>query len=201
MPIVSEIVLVHNDCSDDTVAIAQAPSARFIEKNWECSHEQKNITASQATQPSILMIDAHEEWLIDRWIRHGDWYPDRGIRLFRQRQGGWTGGDGREKLEVSGRLFQLHGDLLHHAFPDFKAFKVRNDKYANLATQDLCKKNEPWSWSSAFLRPIWRFLRGYAFRLGFLDRVHGFLIAWQNGQTVFLRSAYHYEGMNHKKGG
>ena len=227
-PLVSEIVLVHNDCTDDTVAIAQAAGARTIEKSWEGYREQKNFAASQATQPWVLTIDADEEisptlaqsirefilkndnrysgassprvtWLIDRWIRHGDWYPDIGIRLFRQGQGRWTGGHVHEKLEVIGLIFKLRGELLHHAFPDFEAFKARNARYAKLAAQDLCEKNKRWSWSKAFLRPIWRFLRGYIFYGGFLDGVPGFLIAWQNGQTVFLRAAYHYEGMKRGK--
>jgi glycosyltransferase involved in cell wall biosynthesis len=222
--LVSEIVLVHNECSDDTVAIAQAAGARTIEKKWEGYRDQKNFAASQATQPWVLTIDADEEisptlaqsirefiqkndnrytgatsprvtWLIDRWIRHGDWYPDNGIRLFRQGQGRWTGGKVHEKLEVVGRLFKLRGELLHHAFPCFEAFQVRNTHYAKLAAQTLCENNKRWSWSKAFFRPIWRFLRGYIFRQGFLDGVPGFLIAWQNGQTVFLRAAYHYEGM------
>ena len=191
-PLAAEIIVVHNSCTDDTVAIAQAAGARTIEKEWLGYREQKNFTASQATMPWILTIDADEEispalahsirefigsddncyvgassprvtWLINRWIRHGDWYPDTGIRLFRRGQGHWTGG------------------------------QSRNAHYARIAAQELFDKKKSWSWKKAFLHPIWRFLRGYIFRLGFLDGVPGFLIAWQNAQTVFLRAAYHYE--------
>ena len=221
-PLAAEIIVVHNGCTDDTVAISQAAGARTIEKEWMGYREQKNFTASQATMPWILTIDADEEvspalaqsirefigsddnryggassprvtWLINRWIRHGDWYPDTGIRLFRRGQGQWTGGHVHEKLEVTGPLAHLQGDLLHHAFPDFEAFQSRNAHYAKIAAQELFEKKKPWSWKKAFLHPIWRFLRGYIFRLGFLDGVPGFLIAWQNAQTVFLRAAYHYE--------
>ena len=114
----AEIIVVHNGCTDNTVAIAKATGARTIEKEWMGYREQKNFTASQATMPWILTIDADEEishtltqsirefigsddnrhagassprvtWLINRWIRHGDWYPDIGIRLFRRGQGQW----------------------------------------------------------------------------------------------------------------
>jgi glycosyltransferase involved in cell wall biosynthesis len=221
-PLASEIIVVHNGCTDDTVALAQAAGARTIEKEWMGYREQKNFTASHATMPWILSIDADEEisptlaqsirefvdrndaryagatspritWLINRWIRHGDWYPDTGIRLFRRGQGQWTGGHVHEKLEVKGPLAHLQGDLLHHAFPEFESFQTRNAHYAKIAAQELFEKKKPWSWKKAFLHPIWRFLRGYIFRLGFLDGVPGFLIAWQNAQTVFLRAAYHYD--------
>ena len=218
----TEIIVVHNDCTDLTVAIANAAGARTIEKNWETFREQKNFAMAHASMPWVLMIDADEEisedlvkslrefvlkdddrydgatspritWLINRWIRHGDWYPDNGIRLFRRGKGSWSGDQVHTKLEVKGSLAQLQGDLMHHAFPDFEAFQSRNAHYAKIAAQELFEKKKPWSWKKAFLHPIWRFLRGYIFRLGFLDGVPGFLIAWQNAQTVFLRAAYHYE--------
>ena len=101
----SEIVVVVNDCTDDTVAIAKRYGARVYEHAWQGHRDQKNIALDYATQPWILCIDADEEvspalatsiqdfvrrddpkfagayfarqvFFLGQWIRHGDWYPD-----------------------------------------------------------------------------------------------------------------------------
>ncbi len=53
-----------------------------------------------------------------RWIRHGDWYPDRLVRLFRRDHARFAGGNVHERLEISGPVQDLHGDLHHYSFAD-----------------------------------------------------------------------------------
>ena len=42
-----------------------------------------------------------------RWIRHGDWYPDRLVRWFRHDRAKFAGGRVHERLEISGRVVPL----------------------------------------------------------------------------------------------
>src|SRR5271169_1604623 len=49
-----------------------------------------------------------------RWIRHGDWYPDRTTRLWRKDRAQWGGIDPHAKLAVNGEIQKLNGNLLHH---------------------------------------------------------------------------------------
>src|SRR6266566_3056687 len=50
-----------------------------------------------------------------RWIRHGDWYPDRVLRLWLREKGRWVGDEPHARLEVSGRVGRLRADLLHYS--------------------------------------------------------------------------------------
>ena len=48
-----------------------------------------------------------------RWIRHGDWYPDRVTRLWQKDKAVWQGIDPHARLKVQGPVGRLHSDLLH----------------------------------------------------------------------------------------
>ena len=48
-----------------------------------------------------------------RWIRHGDWYPDRQTRLWQRGRARWGGIDPHDKLLVDGPVGKLRGDLHH----------------------------------------------------------------------------------------
>src|SRR5205807_4184261 len=48
-----------------------------------------------------------------RWIRHGDWYPDRVRRLWMRGKGRWAGDEPHAHLDVNGKVGRLRSDLLH----------------------------------------------------------------------------------------
>ena len=113
-----------------------------------------------------------------RWIRHGDWYPNRGTRLWRRGRAEWGGGHVHEKLQVNGLTGRLRGDLLHYT-ATHKFIAV--GEFVRGALQRQART----SWSDLAIRPGWRFLRAYFLRLGFLDGWQGYYIAWMTAfQTV-----------------
>ena len=67
---VQEIVVVINDCTDDTRKIAENFGARVIEHPWEGFGEQRNFAASQAKEAWLLCIDADEE--IGAYFKDGE---------------------------------------------------------------------------------------------------------------------------------
>ena len=117
----SEIIVVLNeDVNDGTEKIALRHRARVYRHAWLGFREQKNLVAGYASEPWILQLDADEEvsdelrkelfdffegaqerfagasfprkvWFLGRWITHGDWYPDRVLRLYRRDAGRWGG--------------------------------------------------------------------------------------------------------------
>src|SRR6185436_1725562 len=48
-----------------------------------------------------------------RWIRHGDWYPDRVTRLWRRGLAVWGGVSPHAMLVVQGEVRKLRSNLLH----------------------------------------------------------------------------------------
>ena len=134
-----------------------------------------------------------------RWIRHGDWYPDRLIRLFRRDRARFAGGKVHERLELTGRVVPLKGELHHHSFRDAADHLARARQYALLwaETQHECGlKVGP---ISPYLHAAFRWLRGYLLRRGFLDGSQGWRIARLNALEVLwkyqrLRSLQRKEG-------
>ena len=59
--IASEIIVVHNDCTDDTVKIAEEFGAKTVEQEWLGFRDQKNVALDHANHPWILSLDSDEE--------------------------------------------------------------------------------------------------------------------------------------------
>jgi glycosyltransferase involved in cell wall biosynthesis len=122
-----------------------------------------------------------------RWIRHGDWYPDRLVRLFRRAEGRFTGGRVHEKLELPGAHPILPGHLHHFTYDHALDRAERCARYAALwaeTAHDEGRKSHPWS---APLHAAVRFARGYFLKGGFLDGAVGWEIAAGNAREVRLK--------------
>ena len=56
-----EIILVHNDCKDRTVEIAESFGAHCFEETWRGHRDQKNLALDKTSHPWSLCLDADEE--------------------------------------------------------------------------------------------------------------------------------------------
>ena len=202
-----EVVIVDSGSTDGTARIAREFGARFIHQDWLGYVGQKNKALSLAGNEWVCSLDADEELspaLRDeiralkqsappvtvsgyslprcvcyegRWIRHGDWYPDRLVRLFRRSQARFTGGRVHERLEISGEVRRLRGDLHHFSFRDAADHWARCERYAKLWAQDKFEAGKTAGPLSPWLHGAFRWLRGFILRGGFLDGGQGRRIA------------------------
>ena len=222
----SEIVVVHNDCTDNTVKIAREFGAKTIEQEWLGFRDQKNVALENATQPWILSLDSDEEvspelfqliiefiktddpgyngaffprkvWFMGKWITHGDWYPDYSLRLLRKDKGRWIGGIIHEKLEVDGKVKKLKGDLYHYPIPNMQGQLTKLVYYSDLYLEKRLEEGKKWSAPGTFIRSVWRFFRGYFLRLGFLDGFPGLYIAYYDSFSTFFKYSRIYEHAHH----
>jgi glycosyltransferase involved in cell wall biosynthesis len=123
-----------------------------------------------------------------RWIRHGDWYPDRIVRLWRRGRGHWTG-DLHEQIIVQGRIGCLRGEILHYSMESLEHQIKKTLKYADEFVRICTEQGKTVTFLDLLVRPLWRFWRAYLFKLGFLDGWQGFTIAWMTAFYTFLRYA------------
>ena len=123
-----------------------------------------------------------------RWIRHGDWYPDRKARLWRKGAGEWVGNP-HERLVVRGQTVPLHGDLLHYSNESIDQFLGKMEHITSLFVRQYQEKNRHPGWLDLTFRPFWKFFRAYIIRLGFLDGWPGYLIASANAFSTLVRYA------------
>jgi glycosyltransferase involved in cell wall biosynthesis len=214
----SEIIVVLNDdVNDGTDKIAESFGAKIFREPWKGFGAQKNSAADKAAQPWLLNLDADEivspvlrdeihrslaqpgghaafcfprsTAFCGRWIRHGDWYPDRQTRLWQRGKARWTAAQVHETLQVDGSVGKLHGELLHHMADSIDAQIKKISAYSEAFSREAIARGRGASASDLFFRPAWRFVRGYFFRLGFLDGWQGAYIAWMTAFYTATRYA------------
>ena len=212
-----EILVLDSGSTDSTEAIAHEFGARWEVRKWPGYMQQKNNVIQMASYDWVLSLDADEAvssdlravlkrlkeegdsaeaggysmkrcvFYEDRWIRHGDWYPDRLVRLFRREGANFVGGRVHERLELAGKVIELNGDIEHHSFADSKDHWARCQKYAWLWAEDARDSGKHGWPLEPLLHGVFRWLRGYVFRGGFLDGQQGWRIAVLNAREVYLK--------------
>jgi glycosyltransferase involved in cell wall biosynthesis len=207
-----QIIVVDSGSIDRTIAIARSFNATVIERPWPGFAAQKNFALSQCTGDWVLTLDADEELTIElqqqirqtisaptsadafylkrrnlvlgRWIKHGGFYPDAKLRLFRRNLPTTPQFEERpvhETIPFHGPTATLDFDLIHHAYPTLSSYIEHMDRYSSLGAQILADKGRISANIFTFLAhivivPILGFLWNYIFRLGFRDGREGLLL-------------------------
>jgi glycosyltransferase involved in cell wall biosynthesis len=128
-------------------------------------------------------------YYLGKWIRHGDWYPDRLVRLFCRDDARFIGGRVHEKLEIPGEHPLLPGHLHHYTYADPGDRAARCALYAGLWAQSAHEQGRrAHSWSPA-LHSLARFFKGYLLKGGLLDGPVGWDVAAGNAREAWLK--YH----------
>ena len=138
-------------------------------------------------------------WYCGRWIRHGDWYPDRQNRLWRRGRAHWGGVDPHAKLIVDGAVEKLRSDLLHYSNDSINRQIEKIIPFSEEFMRQHLARNGGSGPFDLAVRPIWRFLRAYFFRGGFLDGWPGYYIAWLNAFSTVTRYAKVRENILNQK--
>jgi glycosyltransferase involved in cell wall biosynthesis len=138
-------------------------------------------------------------WYCGRWIRHGDWYPDRQNRLWRRGQAHWGGVDPHAKLIVDGEVKKLRGNLLHYSNDSINRQIEKIIPFSEEFMRQHLARNAGSGPFDLAIRPFWRFLRAYFFRAGFLDGWPGYYIAWLNAFSTVTRYAKVRENILNQK--
>jgi len=126
---------------------------------------------------------------LGRWIRYGDWYPDRKIRLWRRQVGTWGGANPHDELLVQGAVGRLHADLLHYSMDSLNHHVRKSIAYSDTFALQQTECGRDVGTLQLWFRPCWRFVRSYFLRLGFLDGWQGYVIARMVAFETFLRYA------------
>jgi glycosyltransferase involved in cell wall biosynthesis len=213
----AEVVVLDTGSDDGTIGACRAAGARVETAAWEGFAATRRRSFALATQAWILWLDADElltDALHDaltrtfaagvpaavggfeinrmvrfeeRWVRHGDWFPDWNLRLFRA--DAWTMEDRRvhESVRVPGRIERLEGVLEHRSFRDWNDLRRRSARYARLwAEQERARGRRSWIGSAA-LHGAARFVRGYVVHGGALDGWLGLRIALHNAREAWQK--------------
>jgi glycosyltransferase involved in cell wall biosynthesis len=126
-----------------------------------------------------LWIPRKNEFL-GRWIKHGGFWPDPKLRLFRRGKGKFEDRAVHEHVQVEGITRSIQsGTLLHHSYPTLSDYIEHMNRYSSLGAEMVVAKGNGkvrFSAANIVLRPLATFLYNYFFRLGFLDGREGLLL-------------------------
>lgn len=216
-----EIIVVDSGSQDATLDLCRKHTDRIFQRDWTGYVDQKNYAVEQARHDWILSLDADERispelsreiqdhrragfshngyriprvaYFMNRWIRHGDWYPDFQLRLFDRRRGRWQGGRVHESVKVQGNTGVLKGEIHHFSYRALSDYLKRLEIYSSLAAEDYRERGRKATPLSLVAHPTGTFLKAYVLKRGFLDGVPGLMVALMGAISVFFKHAKLYE--------
>jgi len=139
---------------------------------------------------------------LGRWMRHGGFYPDPKLRLFRRGQGFVTGHDPHDRCELKPGLSQdvpqqtrqFKNAMVHYTYPNLSLYIGHMNRYSSLGAQlAVAEGHRSFSVVDMVVRPLATFVYNYFFRLGFLDGREGLLLHLYHAVYVSWKYAKAWE--------
>ncbi len=223
-----DILVVDSGSTDGTIDVALAHGARVVQKAWQGFGPQKQFAVEAARHDWVLCLDSDERVspelaesirqtlvglpernayefarcnrFLGRYLRHGEGYPDLSLRLFDRRFARWSDDQVHEKVITLGEVGRLEGDLLHDSAETLQSYLAKQNRYTSLAAQALLDQGREVSVAKIVLSPLFRFIKFYLVRRGFLDGLPGFIHIAIGCFNSFAKYAKAYELSNRLRG-
>ena len=218
----AEIVVVDSFSDDRTAEIARRFTDRVEQRQWNGINEQREYARGLASHEWVLDLDADERispelaaeiagldlgapspdaydmprcaFYLGRWIKHGGWYPDRKMRLYRKAKGRFIDNDPHDTLEFSGTVGRLRGEIQHFTYPNGVTDQLRQiNTFSTVRAELYRRQGRRSNLCQMLFRPAWKFFNTYFLRAGFLDGRAGLVISALSAYHVFATWAKLWE--------
>jgi glycosyltransferase involved in cell wall biosynthesis len=215
-----EVIVVENDSSDETVALAKSAGATVMSPPFTTIGRARNNAIEKATTSWILVVDADERctpelaaeiqaiirqtkaaaayriprrnYFLGREIRHGGWENDRPVRLFRSSLR-YNASMVHEHVDVLGKTGVLDHSLLHYSYRSLDQYFAKFDRYSRGWADQNYAKGRRGNPAAILFKPPARFFSMYVLRGGFLDGAHGLVLACLAAASVMAKYARLWE--------
>jgi glycosyltransferase involved in cell wall biosynthesis len=215
-----QIIVVDSFSTDGTVeVIKKFPKVQLYQNPFENFTDQRNFAISKANHNWILFIDAderlpqstiaeikieiqksdaHAAYFIRRQIyfqnkrlRFGGRNKDKIERLFQKDKARYKKGRlVHEKLDVHGTVGILQNQMYHYPYKNFSHIEQKRKQYAKLKAKEMHHRGEVTYAVWFAVKGLYKFIRQYIVRLGFLDGICGLVLAYLNAKYVYMRHVY-----------
>ena len=201
-----EIVVLDSFSTDKTIDICKEFTDQVHTREWEGYVGTRNIIRSLAKHEWVLFLDADEEvseelreeivqelsrensgyvgyefprqvYYLNKWIKHGEWYPDIKLRLFKKSHGYSGGQEPHDQVIVDGSIKRLRGHIYHYTYEDIYEHLETMNRYSTITARAKFNDGKRFCWTHILFRPAWRFFKAMFVKAGVLDGRRGFLIA------------------------
>ena len=96
-------------------------------------------------------------------------------------------------MVVNGPVKRLKNPVWHYTYDDIRDQADQLNRFSTISAQQKFVQEAHFSWLDLLFRPMFRFIKGYVLRGGFLDGAHGFMIATMAAYGAFLKYAKLWE--------
>jgi len=226
-----EVIVLDSGSTDGTIMLAEKLGAKVFSQEWLGYAAQKNAAIAKCSGDWVLSIDADEEvspelrqeiqatldapkfdayflprrnLIFGRWIKHGGYWPDAKLRLFRRGTAQFEDRAVHEDIKFSGTTGRLRGWLIHRPYPTLSAYIEHMNRYSSLGAEMATEKGRvshslaAFFWN-VFANPAATFFYNYFLRLGFLDGREGLLLHVNHSVYISWKYAKAWEANRWKR--
>jgi glycosyltransferase involved in cell wall biosynthesis len=221
LQVADEVVVVDSFSEDFTREICLQKGARVIQRKFRSFSDQKNFALSQAKYDHVISLDADEylskeltqsilkikeSWTTEaycmnrlsryggKWVKHGNWYPDRQTRLLNRNFGKWHNCNPHETIGLKAGIQVIHlkGDLLHRSYQNSAAALMKIQAYSDIYARSNTGKKRISVWG-ILVHTGFAFFKSYFLKRGFLDGFAGLAVAMAVTNHTYYKYAKLYE--------
>jgi len=210
-----EIIIIDNNSEDNTIGIAKKYTDLIFEAGTGSFSDWRNLGLKKASKDWVLYIDADERvstelkkeilktigekeassaYAIPRknimfgtFVKHGGWYPDYQVRLFKKEKLiGWEG-KLHERPKVNGLVGKLKEDMVHYTHRNISDTLNKKLEWSKIEAESRLNTNHPKiTWPRIVKVMISEFLRRYIKEEGWKDGTVGFIVAADEAFSMFV---------------
>ncbi len=224
----NEIIVIDSFSTDDTLRVVQAYDVHFVQHKYEGPAAQKNRAIALAKNDWIFILDADERpsamlvkeiqsllilsnipfeayWIyrtnyfMGNKIKYSGWQNDKVIRFIHKEHCQYNHKKVHEEIETEGKIGYLGCKIDHYTYRSLDHFDQKMRRYARWSAEDYKAKTSSIGLFHFLIKPLFRFIKHYILKRGFLDGKPGFIISCYMAWGVFLRYAYLFESRKKKK--
>lgn len=200
----SEIIVIDSFSSDNTVEICKKYTDKVFQEEWEGYAKQKQKGIDSTSLPWVMILDADERvtpelcaeisfsirnknqngfyiprknFFLGKWMKHGGWWPDYTLRLFKKDMAFMQRREVHEKIIVRGDTGYLKNPIEHYTARSISEFISKLENYSTLSARELGQKDFMPNIFTFIIRPLFTFVKMFIVRRGFLDGRYGLILS------------------------